>query len=41
MYAMLHTKFQGNRFIDSGEEFLKVFTKNGYGGHVDHVAQTV
>ena len=38
---MLHTKFQGHRFIGSGEEdFFKVFTIYGHGGHVGHVTQT-
>ena len=32
---MLHTKFQGHRSIGSGEEnFLKVFTIYGHGGHL-------
>ena len=31
---MLHTKFQGNRF-------LKVFTIYGYGGHLGHVTWTI
>ena len=35
---MLHTKFHGNRPAGSGEEdFLKVFTIYGYGGHLGHV----
>ena len=35
---MLHTTFQGHRFIGSGEEdFLKVFTIYGHGGHLGHV----
>ena len=37
---MLHTKFRGNRFIGSGEEdFLRVFTIYGRGGHLGHVTQ--
>ena len=32
---MLHTKFQGHWSIGSGEEdFFKVFTIYGHGGHV-------
>ena len=39
---MLHTKFQRHWSIDSGEEnFLKVFTIYGYGGHVGHVTQLI
>ena len=35
---MLHTKFRGNRPADSGEEdFLRVFTIYGHGGHLGHV----
>ena len=35
---MLHTKFRGNRPARSGEEdFLKVFTIYGRGGHLGHV----
>ena len=35
---MLHTKFQGHRSIGSGEEdFFKVFTIYGHGGHLGHV----
>ena len=34
---MLHTKFRGNRLAGSGEEdFLKVFTICGHGGHLGH-----
>ena len=34
---MLHTKFRGNRPTGSGEEdFLKVFTMCGHGGHLAH-----
>ena len=39
---MLHTKFQGYRSIGSGEEdFFKVFTIYGHGGHVGHVTQLI
>ena len=39
---MLHTKFQGHWSIGSGEEdFLKVFTIYGHGGHVGHVTQLI
>ena len=35
---MLHTKFRGNRRACSGEEdFLKVYTIYGRGGHLGHV----
>ena len=35
---MLHTKFRGNRSAGSGEEdFKRVFTIYGYGGHLGHV----
>ena len=35
---MLHTKFRGNRTASSGEEdFSRVFTIYGYGGHLGHV----
>ena len=35
---MLHTKFCGNRPACSGEEdFLRVFTIYGRGGHLGHV----
>ena len=39
---MLHTKFQGHRSIDSGEEdFFKDFTIYGHGLHVGHVTQLI
>ena len=35
---MIHTKFRGNRPTSSGEEdFLRVFTIYGRGGHLGHV----
>ena len=35
---MLHTKFHGNQPAGSGEEdFLRVFTIYGRGGHLGHV----
>ena len=35
---MLHTKFGGNQTIGSAEEdFLRVFTIYGCGGHLGHV----
>ena len=37
---MLHTKFQGNQPSGSGEEFLKVFTIYGHGGHLGFVTWT-
>ena len=37
---MLHTKLLQNRLAGSGEEdFLKVFTIYGRGGHLGHVTQ--
>ena len=39
---MLPTKFQGLQAIGSGEEdFSKVFTIYGHGGHVGHVTQLI
>ena len=36
---MLHNKFHGNRPAGSGEEdFLRVFTIYGCGGHLGHVS---
>ena len=35
---MLHVKFLRNRFTGSGEEdFLRVYTIYGHGGHLGHV----
>ena len=34
---MLHTKFSGNRPAGSGEDFWRVFTIYGRGGHLGHV----
>ena len=35
---MLHTKFRGNRPAGSGaEDFKRVFTIYGHGGHLGHV----
>ena len=34
---MLHTKFRGNLPAGSGEDFLRVFTIYGRGGHLGHV----
>ena len=37
---MLHTKFRENRSAGSGDEdFLRVFTIYGRGGHLGHVTQ--
>ena len=37
---MLHTKSQGHRLSGSGEEdFLRVFTMYGRGGHLGHVTK--
>ena len=39
---MLHTKFHGNRPAGSGEEdFFRVFTIYGCGGHLGHVTNIV
>ena len=39
---MPHTKFRKNRSTGSGEEdFLKVFTIYGHGGHLGHVTWTI
>ena len=39
---MLHAKFQSHRSSGSGEEdFLKVFTIYGHGGHLGHVTWTI
>ena len=39
---MLHAKFRRNRPIASGgEEFLRVFTIYGRGGHLGHVTQVL
>ena len=39
---MLHTNFRGNRSADSGEEdFIRVFTIYGPGGHLGHVTSIV
>ena len=41
-YMMLHTMFQGHWSIDSREEdFLKVITIYGHGGHLGHMTRTV
>ena len=38
---MLHAKFQDHRTSSSGEEdFFKVFTIYGHGGHLGHVTWT-
>ena len=34
---MLHTKFHENRPVCSGEDFRRVFTIYGRGGHLGHV----
>ena len=39
---MLHAKFQDHRTSDSGEEdFFKVFTIYGHGGHLGDVTWTI
>ena len=39
---MLHAKCQDHRISGSGEEdFLKVFTIYGHGGHLGHVTCTI
>ena len=34
---MVHTKFHGKRPAGSGEDFIRVFTIYGRGGHLGHV----
>ena len=34
---MLHTKFPGNQPAGSGEDFGRVFTIYGHGGHLGHL----
>ena len=34
---MIHAKFQDHRTSGSGEDFFKVFTIYGHGGHLGHV----
>ena len=36
---MLHTKFCENRPTGSGEDFRRVFTTYGHGGHLGHVTR--
>ena len=39
---MLHTKFRGNWPAGSGEEdFLRIFTIYGRGGHLGHVTSSI
>ena len=38
---MLHAKFQDHRTSSFGEDFLKVFTKDGHCGHLGHVTMTI
>ena len=38
---MLHVKFQDHRTSGSGEDFFKVFTIYGHGGHLGHVTWTI
>ena len=38
---MLYTKIRGNRPTGSGEDFLKVFTIYGRGGHLGHVTSNM
>ena len=39
---MLHTKFRGNQPAGSGEEdFQRVFTIYGHGGHLGHVTSII
>ena len=37
----IHTKFQGNLPIGSGEDFLRVFTIYGHHGHLGHVTSII
>ena len=36
---MLHTNYRENRPAGSGEDFRRVFTIYGHGGHLGHVTQ--
>ena len=36
---MLHSKFRGNQSACSGEDFLRVFTIYGRGGHLGNVTR--
>ena len=38
---MLHTKFHGNRLAGSGEDYIRVFTICGHGGHLGHVTSII
>ena len=39
---MLHTRFPGSRFAGSGgEDYKKIFTIYGHGGHLGHVTWTI
>ena len=38
---MPHTKFRENRHAGAGEDFFKVFTIYGHGGHLGHVTWTI
>ena len=38
---MLHTKFDGNQSIGSSEDFSRVFTIYGRGGHLGHVTSII
>ena len=39
---MLHTKIRGNQTAVSGEEdFSRVFTRYGHGGHLGHVTSII
>ena len=36
---MLHTTFNENRPAGSGEDFIRLFTIYGHGGHLGHVTR--
>ena len=38
---ILHTKFQGNQSIGTGEGFLNDFTIYGHGSHICHVTKLI
>ena len=38
---MLHTKFHGNLSAGSGEDFRRVFTIYGHGGHLGPVTSII
>ena len=39
--TVLHTKFLGNQLTGSREDFKRVFTIYGHGGHLGHVTRII